>query len=194
MDASGALGSPATYGVTLATHVVRHTLAAAGHEHFADAIARADAWFLTRQPRATVDAAALVLAFADRARAEQRTAGAGDAVLLRLRETVDWILRSQTSDSGWGPYPKAPSEVFDTAMAVLALVAARESGAGDPEILAGKMSDGRDYLKRTQLPEGGWPETTRPSGNQSYAQHISTSGWAALALLRTRAFDRDAPR
>ena len=34
-----------------------------------------------------------------------------------------------------------------------------------------------------QEPDGGWVETTRPSGNQSYAQRVSTSGWATLALL-----------
>jgi hypothetical protein len=48
------------------------------------------------------------------------------------------------------------------------------------------IGQGRAYLIETQLPSGGWPETTRPPGAQSYAQHISTSGWATLALLGSR--------
>ena len=42
------------------------------------------------------------------------------------------------------------------------------------------------FLLAEQLDDGGWVETTRPPGQQSYAQHISTSGWATLALLATR--------
>ena len=42
---------------------------------------------------------------------------------------------------------------------------------------------GRSYLIRTQESDGGWPETTRPSGNLSYAHRIPTSGWATQALL-----------
>jgi squalene cyclase len=189
VDASGALGSPATYGMTLATYAVRQTFVTAGPERFADAIVRADAWFLTLRPRTTVDAAALTLALASRKRAEQHTAQVAAVVPSKIRETLDWILRSQASDGGWGPYPKSPSEAFDTAIALLALADAGDMNAGDKAILATKIAAGRRYLITTQLPEGGWTETTRPSGNQSYAQHISTSGWAALALLKTVGFD-----
>ena len=34
-----------------------------------------------------------------------------------------------------------------------------------------------------QEADGSWPETTRPPGADSYAQRISTTGWALLALL-----------
>jgi len=37
-----------------------------------------------------------------------------------------------------------------------------------------------------QQPAGGWPETTRPSGGVSYAEHISTTAWALYALLETQ--------
>jgi hypothetical protein len=37
-----------------------------------------------------------------------------------------------------------------------------------------------------QQEDGGWPETTRPTGGTSHAQRISTTGWATLALLGTR--------
>jgi hypothetical protein len=68
----------------------------------------------------------------------------------------------------------------------LALQAARDLAATDPKTIENLTTQGRAYLIRAQLPAGGWPETTRPSGFQSYAQHISTSGWATLALLKTR--------
>jgi hypothetical protein len=100
------------------------------------------------------------------------------AVLLMALGTpacLDLIRGAQASDGGWGPRAHAPSEAFDTALVLLA-------------IRHGEMAQrGRAYLIRTQLPSGGWPETTRPSGGQSYAQHISTSAWATLALLATHA-------
>ena len=42
---------------------------------------------------------------------------------------------------------------------------------------------GRGFLIQEQNPDGSWPETTRPPGAESYAQRISTTGWATLALL-----------
>ena len=186
VDDSGALGSPATYGVTLATYAVRQALVTAGQNRFSDAIARADAWFLKQRPRTTLDASALALALAARHRDEQGVGGASDAVSDKLRETLKWVLETQASDGGWGPYPKSPSEAFDTAMALLALAEAPHMHAADNVAMAQKITAGRRYLVTTQLREGGWRETTRPSGNHSYAQHISTSGWAALALLKTQ--------
>ena len=100
------------------------------------------------------------------------------AVMARMGrgEAAEFIRRAQTSDGGWGPRPHAPAEVFDTALVLLAI---RDDAA--------VTARGRAFLIRTQLASGGWPETTRPSGGQSYAQHISTSAWATLALLATRA-------
>jgi hypothetical protein len=37
-----------------------------------------------------------------------------------------------------------------------------------------------------QMSDGSWPETTRPSNQESYAQRISTTGWALLALMESR--------
>ena len=51
-----------------------------------------------------------------------------------------------------------------------------------PEVAA-MIHRGRSYLIGTQESDGGWPETTRPSGNLSYAHRISTTGWATQALL-----------
>ena len=48
------------------------------------------------------------------------------------------------------------------------------------------VARGRQYLLETQLDDGSWPETTRPAGQISYAQYISTTGWALLALLASQ--------
>ena len=48
------------------------------------------------------------------------------------------------------------------------------------------IARGRAFLIARQQADGSWPETTRPSGAESYAQRISTTGWATLALLATR--------
>jgi hypothetical protein len=187
VDVPGVLGSPATYGDALGTYMARRTLEAAGATRFGEAIARADAWFLTTKPAATLDLAATALALADRLHGAEPHRSADDTsseAQAKFHEIVGRIVESQSSDGGWGPYPKSPSEPFDTAVALLALNAARKVDSANlksERIIA----QGRQYLIRMQLPAGGWPETTRPSGFQSYAQHISTSGWATLALLKT---------
>ena len=157
MDSGAALGSPVTYGPVLATYMVRRTLAAADSTRYRDAIARADAWLRSVKAESVPDAAVLLMAF-------------GNA------DCLDLIRRAQSSDGGWGPRAHAPPEVFDTALVLLAL-----GGSGE------MAERGRAFLIHAQLPSGGWPETTRPAGGQSYAQHISTSAWATLALLARHA-------
>jgi hypothetical protein len=41
-------------------------------------------------------------------------------------------------------------------------------------------------LLAQQRAAGDWAATTRPSGTESDAQRMSTTGWATLALLATR--------
>ncbi len=159
VDVGTALGSPVTYGSTLATVMARRALAAANESRFAGAIAKADQWLAARKPESVMDAAAILMAVASR------------------KDCVQFLHAAQNSDGGWGPQPLAPTEVFDTALALLGL---SQAGSGQTEI-----ARGRSCLVQTQLPPGGWPETTRPTGAQSYAQHISTSAWATLALLAT---------
>ena len=48
------------------------------------------------------------------------------------------------------------------------------------------IARGKGFLIAQQQEDGSWIETTRPPGNVSYAQRISTTGWATLALLATR--------
>ncbi len=168
------IGSPATYGAVLATYMNRTTLEAADAERFSEAITRADEWLLTAPLGPIMDTAALVLGLGDRVTPEARDKAA---------EALTRLLDSQSSDGGWGPYPKTPSEPFDTALVLLALASLDESW--NSRRVPQAISDGRGFLLDTQFADGGWIETTRPSGSQSYAEHISTTGWATLALLRT---------
>jgi hypothetical protein len=106
-----------------------------------------------------------------------------------LRRTCLSILRQGQSDAGgWGPYVSAAPQVFDTALAVLALSALEVEprlarSAYRPEQLKEAIAKGKAYIASEQRPDGSWPETTRPAGQESYAQRISTTGWAMIALL-----------
>src|SRR5262245_22828058 len=163
IDAENNTGSPATYGTTLATAISRQTLLHAGEERFASAIARATQWLSHSEPANILDAAAILIALP----------GRRDKLLTR-------IAQAKTSDGGWGPQRYAPAEPFDTAVVLLALQKLKEQ-----ESTRDLIRSGRAYLIAAQRASGGWPETTRPPGSQSYAQHISTSAWATLALLAT---------
>ncbi len=96
---------------------------------------------------------------------------------LAVKAEIRKLLAAQSKDGGWGPYSNAATEPFDTAVVLIAL---QKSGA--PRAV---IDRGRDFLIGRQLETGGWPETTRPPGGQSYAQHISTSSWVTLALILT---------
>lgn len=161
VDADGLPGSPVTWGRTLATVAAREVVAKAGLEESED---RADRWLRRKQPVTILDAGALL----------QAPGTAREACLTLLR-------KGQSRDGGWGPYVSSPPEVFDTAVALLGLARVRsEPGVDD------MIRRGREFLIAMQSGDGSWAETTRPPGAESYAQRISTSGWATLALLRTR--------
>jgi Prenyltransferase and squalene oxidase repeat len=156
VDTGGLPGAPATYGTALATYMARRTLETASRSRYAAPIARATQWLGSTKPASTLDAAALLLA--SPARTDCRKL----------------LLDVQTSDGGWGAQPKMPAEAFDTAMVLLAL---RGKGTA--------ADRGRALLLKMQDAEGAWPETTRPSGGQSYAERISTAAWVVYALLET---------
>ncbi len=178
IDDSGLAGSPAAYGPVLATAVARRTLRDADPARFAAAIARADRYLRARPIASVVDAASSLFAI------DQPPAATDVA---RARAALDLLARGQHRDGGWGPYPTAPTEPFDTALALLSLATrGRDRAEVDAMIARGRAS-----LAASQLEDGGWVETTRPAGGVSYAQRISTAGWAALALIATRPKARD---
>jgi hypothetical protein len=171
IDSGVVVGSPATYGSTLATTLAYRVLKAAALDEHRKAVERAEQW-LRRAPVNSVSAAAVLLWAA--------TNNPGTSAKHRRDACLTFIGRAQTQDGGWGPYADSPPEVFDTAIVLLALAATgKQAGVTD------RIRRGRNFLATQQNPDGGWPATTRPPGGESYAQRLSTTGWATLALLAT---------
>jgi hypothetical protein len=164
VDGETSIGSPVTYGGALATTLAKRVLELAGDD-FRERANRAGTWLREAPLVSVVDAAAVLMGVRDSQ---------------KQQDCLQFIRRAQASDGGWGPVPHAPPEPFDTAVVLLALNTLERA----PDITA-LIDRGRAWLLRTQLPHGGWQETTRPAGGQSYAQHISTAGWATLALVET---------
>ena len=182
LDASGSIGSPATYGRTLVTWAALRALRHAGIPDLAPVVARADAWVRGVETQTVIDAAAVVLALG----------GADDTAAVAQRQRcLALIMEGWAPSGGWGAYLTSAVEPFDTALVVLALQPLLgRSELAAPAIDAGLLTEmvagGRAFLLQEQLRDGSWVETTRPAGQQSYAQYISTTGWATLALLATR--------
>jgi hypothetical protein len=172
VDTEGSVGSPVTYGPVLATVQAREVLHGADPIVHRDAIRRAETWLLGKRPRNLPDAAAVVMAFAGRKEATADVA---------VQRSLELIRTAEAPGGGWGPFATTPPEPFDTALVVLALRSLPRSAATEAA-----LARGRAYLVGTQLADGSWPETTRPAGSESYAQRLSTTGWATLALLATR--------
>jgi hypothetical protein len=181
LDSSDSIGSPATYGTALATFFASRTLARSSEPGMKQAAARAERWLRGVQPNNMPDAAAIVFAFAGPARTPPPDG---------LRAALTLLRRGQGRAGGWGPYATSPAEPFDTALAVLALQTVLERGAPvEPvftrDTLRESIARGRRHLVAEQLADGSWVETTRPAGQTSYAQRISTTAWVLLALFES---------
>lgn len=171
VEPEGTVGSPTTYGAVLATHIAREVLSKAPSTRVNVALSKAETWIKSREVHTVLDAASMVLAL--------RADIAAETTLLRER-CFEIIEKTQSSDGGWGPFATSPPEVFDTALVVLALAPYREKSRWR-EV----RRRGRRFLLACQQPDGSWIETTRPSGDTSYAMHISTTAWATMALVET---------
>ncbi len=181
LDSSGSIGSPATYGTSLATWAALRALRADEAGRHADAIAKGGTWLRALETTTVLDAASVVLGLG------RDTDGGAVA---QRRRCLQLIVDGEAPSGGWGAYLASRTEPFDTALVVLALRPLLDA----PELLAPTLtpnrtrelvSRGRAFLLTEQLDDGSWVETTRPPGQQSYAQYVSTTGWATMALLET---------
>ena len=172
IEDSGRVGTPATYGPSLVTWTAREVLRSADPSKYQARVDRADAWLRLRPIASVMDASTALLARAFDDSAEGRD---------RRGIALGLIRRGQSPEGGWGPFDSSPPEAFDTALALLALDRYR-----DRDGAVAMIAKGRAYLVATQRDDGSWSETTRPSGNESYAQRISTTGWATRALLEVK--------
>jgi hypothetical protein len=173
LQTSQGVGSPVTYGAPLVTWSAMRTLRATGDRRFEPAIARGEAWIREMAVETVLDASAVILAI------ERAT---DDRAAAQRRRCLDILKRGQAPDGGWGPYVTSAAEPFDTAVALLALKAVEKDSA-----LQTAIERGMRFLIDRQLEDGSWPETTRPPNQESYAQRISTTAWALLALMESSA-------
>src|SRR6185436_6446018 len=172
IDPGNTPGSPATYGTPLATFMALNALKKADLPETKETVRKAERWFDKVSPDNVLTAASVVLA---------SDTLSGEWVRPKREDCLKLIRRAQSRDGGWGPYVDSPAESFDTAVVLLALARVRHNPG-----IVDLIRRGRDFLISQQNRDGSWPETTRPSGGDSYAQRLSTTGWATLALLETR--------
>ena len=176
-----AVGSPTAYSRHLATETARSVLAVTGRHE--DARRRAEAWLVARAPVNVHQASVLLLGTSPREKHP------GDE---RIGESLALIRTGRSPKGDWGPYASSPPEVFDTALVLMGLARVLprlESGEKNGERAAEVrewIRRGRESLVALQEKDGSWQETTRPAGAESYAQRVSTTAWAALALIETR--------
>jgi hypothetical protein len=174
-------GSPTTLGTAVATWMARTTLIAAGREPDHFAVAQIDRWMRTAEPQDLVDATGVLLALGTEL----------DVMAVKSRSLALDILRSaQSAGGGWGPTAGAPPEVFDTALAMLALAElARDARVARTAFgesnLALALSRGRAFLQAAQQPDGSWPPTMRGGERPNDAARVATTAWALLALLES---------
>ena len=175
------VGGATFYGTSLATAMARRILVRAKVASVQSSLAKASGWLRTTSPITVLDASAVLLGL-ERDRDAEAAA--------QRQRSLAILQRGQGPDGGWGPYVTSQSEAFDTALALLALAGLRHADQLSTAPYSTRDLDeaierGRASLFRTQNPDGSWPETTRPPNGDSYAQRISTTAWALMALLET---------
>jgi hypothetical protein len=166
LESSDGLATPITLGPILLTACARDVFQSQGDE-FRDSAKRANDWLINFKPRNTFEASSLLIALKK-----------GDAEKSARAAARKIVIASAHSTGGFGPYVSSPAEVFDTALAVIAL--SRDDDAKKNRPLIDKA---KKQLVAWQSDNGSWEETTRPSGSISYAHRIATTSWALEALL-----------
>ena len=168
LDSSQSLGSPTTYGAVLATAAAVNVLRAAGRTDLQPAIAKGDAWLRAVQP----------------SRPCSTRPACCSACSARATKPPSGSAHRRSPSSAKASHKTAAGVLRHLGAAGIRHGARRARPRGAARADAGSaIARGRAYLVAQQLDDGSWPETTRPANQESYAQRISTTGWALLALL-----------
>lgn len=176
VNVAGTTGGPVNYGDALATALALQVLRQSDLACFNPHVEKGEGWLRRQTPKNVLTAASLLIGLHT---ANDRTAN--DKTTARQRtKCLALIAAGQKDSGGWGPFVHSTPEPFDTAIVLLAL-ATLDDGAKQ----ALMIQQGQQYLANIQYDDGSWPETTRPSNSVSYAQRLSTAGWATQALLAT---------
>lgn len=97
------------------------------------------------------------------------------------------LLERQNADGGWSQTKELASDAQTTGQALFALLSRRSLGTDHPAAVKA-----RDFLLKTQTPDGSWPMTSRPRADrpeEGPAKNLEpityfAAGWAVLALLQ----------
>ena len=103
------------------------------------------------------------------------------------RVSVEQLLKRQNTDGGWSQTTEMASDAYATGQAVYALVSRGGIDRSAPAIVKA-----RDFLLKSQQPDGSWVMTSRPpnSGNGTTGAGnlepitVASSAWAVLGLLQ----------
>lgn len=96
------------------------------------------------------------------------------------------LLERQNTDGGWSQTKELPSDAYTTGQALYAMLSRRTVGMDHPAAVKA-----RDFLLKTQTPDGSWAMTSRPrvdrpeEGPAKNLEPITyfATGWAVLGLL-----------
>lgn len=103
------------------------------------------------------------------------------------KASVEELLKLQNADGGWSQTKEMASDAFATGLAIYALVSKGGVARTDAAIVKAK-----DFLRKTQKPDGSWPMTSRPPNNGNGTTGagnlepitMAGSAWAMLGLLQ----------
>ncbi|MBC7821481.1 MAG: terpene cyclase/mutase family protein [Planctomycetaceae bacterium] len=150
------------------------------------------AFGLVAEPRVGIDAAPSATKMREWLKANSKDEGS-QARSLRIlidherKANVELLLQQQNADGGWSQTKEMPSDAFATGQAIYSLISRGGIDKSHSAILKA-----RDFLLKTQKPEGSWPMTSRPfnsgdnkkgSGNLEPIT-VAGSAWAVLGLLQ----------
>jgi hypothetical protein len=173
------IGGATAYGPMLATAMAHRVLSRSRAEAAQQPAAMARRWMRRSAMNSVLDASSVLIGL-ERDGDEEAD--------VRREDALKVLKQAQGPDGGWGPFQTSQSDVFDTALALMALVMVRNveqlhETTYTVRELEAAIGAARKYLMGTQNPDGSWPETTRPANGESYAQRISTTAWTLQALM-----------